>query len=270
MFSSIFKPEIMTIISAVGAGGSFYYAFTTARKIEKSVQELLEAQRQFKEILSAHDNHITTYERKIEIMNNSLDRLKNEFEKLRKVSSGSSDIEAMTQIFDQIVQDIEKVNKNIPQELRKIRRLRKKKLSRSKSSKKKKSESRISKKRNSKKRNRKKIKEEEIESDSESSESSESSSEEESDNESESESESEDSDSSDYSSEEEIKKSKTRKSKRKKEKESPKTPPKTSPKKSLPVLNRKIEVSTFDHSSKNNETTKELEINPSEFFSQYD
>lgn len=266
MFSSIFKPEIMTIISAVGAGGSFYYAFTTARKIEKSVQELLEAQRQFKEILSAHDNHITTYERKIEIMNNSLDRLKNEFEKLRKVSSGSSDIEAMTQIFDQIVQDIEKVNKNIPQELRKIRRSRKKKLSRSKSSKKKKSESRISKKKSSKKRSRKKI--EETESDSESSESSESSSEEESDNESES--ESEDSDSSDYSSEEEIKKSKTRKNKKKKEKESPKTLPKTSPKKSLPVLNRKIEVSTFDHSSKNNETTKELEINPSEFFSQYD
>src|SRR5690606_20481222 len=181
MFSSIFKPEIMTIISAVGAGGSFYYAFTTARKIEKSVQELLEAQRQFKEILSAHDNHITTYERKIEIINNSLERLKNEFEKLRKVSSGSSDIEAMTQIFDQIAQDLEKVNKNIPQELRKIRRSRNKKLSKSKSSKKKKSESKISKKKSSKKRNKKKI--EETESDSESSESSdysESSSEEES------------------------------------------------------------------------------------------
>ena len=268
MFSSIFKPEIMTIISAVGAGGSFYYAFTTARKIEKSVQELLEAQRQFKEILSAHDNHITTYERKIEIMNNSLERLKNEFENLRKVSSGSSDIEAMTQIFDQIVQDVEKANKNIPQELRKIRRSRNKKLSKSKSSKKKKSESKISKKKSSKKRNRKKI--EETESDSESSESSdysESSSEEESENESDSESE-------DDSSEEEIKKSKTKRSKKKKEKESlktlPKTLPKTSPKKSLPVLNRKIEVSTFDHSSKNNETTKELEVDPSDFFSQYD
>lgn len=263
MYSSIFKPEIMTIISAVGAGGSFYYAFTTARKIEKSVQELLEAQRQFKDILSAHDNHITTYERKIEIINNSLDRLKNEFEKLRKVSSGSGDIEAMTQIFDQIVQDVEKVNKNIPQELRKIRRSRKKKLSKSKSSKKKKSESKISKKKSSKKRNKKKI-EEETESDSESSESSESSSEDESENESESDSESEDD-----SSEEEIKKSKTKRSKKKKEKESPKTPPKTLPKKSLPVLNRKIEVSTFDHSSKNNETTKELEVDPSEFFSQY-
>lgn len=267
MFSSIFKPEIMTIISAVGAGGSFYYAFTTARKIEKSVQELLEAQRQFKEILSAHDNHITTYERKIEIMNNSLERLKNEFEKLRKVSSGSSDIEAMTQIFDQIVQDIEKVNKNIPQELRKIRRSRKKKLSKSKSSKKKKSESKISKKKSSKKRNRKKI-EEETESDSESSESyesSESSSEDESENENDSESESEDN-----SSEEEIKKSKTKRSKKKKEKESLKTLPTTLPNKSLPVLNRKIEVSTFDHSSKNNETTKELEVDPSDFFSQYD
>src|SRR5690606_9563813 len=234
MFSSIFKPEIMTIISAVGAGGSFYYAFTTARKIEKSVQELLEAQRQFKEILSAHDNHITTYERKIEIMNNSLERLKNEFEKLRKVSSGSSDIEAMTQICDQIVQDLEKVNKNIPQEVRKIRKSRKKKLYKSKSSKKKKSKSKNSK----KKRNKKKI--EESEGDSESSESS---SEDESESEKESESESSESED-DSSEEEEVKKRKTKKSKKKKEK--------TPPKKSLPVLNRQIEVSTFDHSSKNN------------------
>lgn len=253
MYSSIFKPEIMTIISAVGAGGSFYYAFTTARKIEKSVQELLEAQRQFKDILSTHDNHITNYERKIEIINNSMERLKGEFEKLRNISSGSSDIEAMSQIFDQIVQDLEEANKNIPQELRKIRKSRKKKLSKSKVSKKKKSsKSKVSKKKSSKKRKEKKI--EESESDSESSEFSESS---EDESESDNESDSESSNSSD-SSEEEIKK---RNPKKKREK--------SPPKKTLPDLNRKIEVSTFNHSSKNNDTAEELDVDPSEYFSQY-
>lgn len=250
MYSSIFKPEIMTIISAVGAGGSFYYAFTTARKIEKSVQELLEAQRQFKDILSTHDNYITDYERKIEIINNSLERLKDEFKNLSNISSRSSDIEAMSQIFDQIVQDLEEVNKNIPQELRKIRKSRKKKSSKSKSSKKKKSsKSKVSKKKSSKKRKEKKI--EESESDSESSDSSESSSEDEDDSDSDSESESD-------SSEEEIKK---RKSKKKREN--------NPPKKTLPDLNRKIEVSTFNHSSKNNDTAEELDVDPSEYFSQY-
>lgn len=248
MYSSIFKPEIMTIISAVGAGGSFYYAFTTARKIEKSVQELVEAQRQFKDILSTHDNHITTYERKIEIINNSLERLKDEFKNLSNISSGSSDIGAMTQIFDQIVRDLEEVNKNIPQELRKIRKSRKKKLSKKKKSKSK------SQKKSSKKRKKKKI--EESESDSQSSESSS-----EDESESESESESSESESDSDSSEEEIKKSKTKKSKNKKEKKSQI--------KTLPVLNRKIEVSTFNHSSKNNEITEELDVNPSDFFSQY-